>query len=176
VGVSLVAVFDFDMTLLDTSSLKTDRDARNWAAVKRGAQRLSFQPDVAAALSELSQAGATVAIASSAPRWYLDSFLERLGARIDVTLGYGDADPLVRPGLSYRARIKAAQLELLQRRYPGAALVFVGDDADDAAGAAAAAVPFVHACWGGGCVGVSAPHCSSVADVAQAVRAAAGME
>jgi phosphoglycolate phosphatase-like HAD superfamily hydrolase len=165
----LVAVFDFDMTLLDTSTLKADRDSRNWPAVKRGAKLLGFQPEIVDSINALARAGVTIAVASSAPRWYLDLLLDRLGAPVRVVLGNADADRVNKPGLPYRAKIKAGQLEHLKRQFPGASFVFVGDDHDDAAGAAAANVPFIHACWGGACGDMAGRHDMSVGDLASAI-------
>jgi phosphoglycolate phosphatase-like HAD superfamily hydrolase len=165
----LVAVFDFDMTLLDTSSVKADRDSGNWAAVRRGIEPLSFLPDIIHSINALVEAGATIAIASSSPRWYLDKLLGRLGAPVHVILGNRDAERVKKSGLAYRAQIKAGQLEHLKRQFPDATMVFVGDDADDAAGAAAANVPFIHACWGGACGDMEGRHNVPVTDLVRTI-------
>ncbi len=167
----LIAVFDFDMTLLDTSSLQADRDARRWASVRRAAPGLSFDASIIQSLRELTAAGTKLAIASSAPRWYLDSFLRRLDVDVEAVLGNGDATRSSEPGLSTRARIKAGQLLRLAQQFPTATLVFIGDDADDEAGAYACGVNFIHACWGGGCAAIGGTHARTPASLLRLIAA-----
>jgi phosphoglycolate phosphatase-like HAD superfamily hydrolase len=115
--------------------------------------------------------GASLYVASSAPKQkYLDHFLKRVpdDTFVDV-LGYRSGSAVA--GLSHRARVKFAQLKDIQARHPGANILFVGDDGDDAAAAAAAGVSFVHACWGGRCASVSGAHGKSPASMLAALAA-----
>jgi phosphoglycolate phosphatase-like HAD superfamily hydrolase len=157
----LIAVFDFDMTLLDTSSLKADRDARNWSRVKLLAKDLAFDPAIVRAVNTLADEGIGVVVASSAPRWYLDAFIRRSGFHVDSILGNADVG---------RSTIKAGQLSHLINQNAGSTLVYVGDDQDDASGAAASNVGFVHACWGGNCSDVPGLHNNTIDNFVDVIK------
>ncbi|MDQ6944407.1 MAG: HAD family hydrolase [Candidatus Eremiobacteraeota bacterium] len=172
---AIVAVFDFDQTLCDTSSLKPSRDARDWAACRERGAALPFRPGVRDALRRLAEDGATLGIATTSPGdAYAAPFLRRLGIPTAFLLDYFAARDLPKPpGAGRRAGIKAAQLREVRRRYPDGRVVFVGDDADDAEGARIADVAFVHACFGGACAGIGGTHAGTAGELARAVAAAA---
>lgn len=168
-----LAVFDFDMTVADTALLEPHRRARDWVVCRRLAPGVAFYAGVREALLAIAQSGVGLAIASSAPRSYLMPFLERLDVPFLDVLGYHDTQGVpAPPGMRGRAAIKARQLSILQQRYR-VPVVFIGDDADDAAAAAAVGATFVHACWGGACNAVGGAHATEPGELARHVIAQA---
>jgi phosphoglycolate phosphatase-like HAD superfamily hydrolase len=171
-----VVAFDFDQTLCDTSSLKSFRDARDWRKCKELGRRLPFRSGIHSALLGLQESGSTLGIASSTPGTYLQAFLQRLDVPFEFVLDYHSVKPPVSTinEIGRRAAIKAEQLRELCRRYPDQTIVFVGDDADDAAGALRAQVPFVHACFGGSCGTIDGEHAVAADELNAAIFRAIG--
>jgi phosphoglycolate phosphatase-like HAD superfamily hydrolase len=156
-GRTRVVVFDFDQTIAPTDGLRGLRDAKNWGECARLAPTMPFFDGMTELLGDLRGAGAEIFVASSAPTKYLRPFLARLPiGTLSNVLGYRSVPPAA--GLSRRSQIKMAQLREIRSLRPDADIMFVGDDCDDAAAAAAVGVPFIHACWGGRCESIEAAH------------------
>lgn len=166
-----VVVFDFDQTIADTAHLEPFRKVRDWAACERAAPTAAFYESIDQVLIRLFERGDRLYIASSAPARYLAAFTRRLPRVFVNTLSYRSAT--TKDGHTRRASIKLEQLgEIRRSEGSGSRFVFIGDDQDDASAAARARIPFIHACWGGTCAGVTGAHPNSTTQLDAAIDAA----
>lgn len=123
-GISL-AIFDLDMTLVDTSRLRKDRSAGQWKQVYRKmeqARPLAFRGgspahQIPALLSEM---GIKVALISRAPDWYVNALVARFGIHADRTITACGSD-------------KKAAFETIARRFGADSrkTIVFGDDKSD---------------------------------------------
>lgn len=85
-----MVIFDFDQTLVDTSSLAPLRTARRWSEVNRLARSLSPYPGITELLSELRAWNQSLAIVTSSPSMVAEGFVARYDWPIDFVVGYHD--------------------------------------------------------------------------------------
>jgi len=83
-------VFDFDMTLVDSSQLKPSMDGSKWGEVFRNLHKTSVYSGVKEALNELHDLGIECAIASNAPKGYIEKILKYHKINFSYILGYHD--------------------------------------------------------------------------------------
>lgn len=88
-----MVIFDFDQTLVDTSSLAPLRTARKWSEVNRRARSLSPYPGITELLGELRAWDQSLAIVTSSPSMVAEGFVARHDWPIDVVVGYHDVPP-----------------------------------------------------------------------------------
>ncbi|MGM4983241.1 HAD family hydrolase [Rhizobium sp. 11_C7_N12_5] len=81
-------IFDFDQTLVDTSSVEHLRAARNWKAVMAQASRLPVYDGINELLQELHHSGQTIAIVTKSPDMVPKAFVKAHGWPIDIVIGY----------------------------------------------------------------------------------------
>jgi phosphoglycolate phosphatase-like HAD superfamily hydrolase/adenine/guanine phosphoribosyltransferase-like PRPP-binding protein len=175
--VPIVAAFDFDMTLSDTSSLKDLRERYEWSALAARFEGLQLYPGIGEAIDALNAAGIVTAVASVSPRYrYLDPLLQQFGCHFDEVYGYWEGlsfEPV--RGLSGKTLVKAAQLRQLQSSHPGHNIVLIGDDSTDSYACRQVGVPFGFASWSGANTRYSDLEIVRPRDIPNAVRALAGM-
>ena len=83
-----MVIFDFDQTLVDTSSLASLRTARRWPEVNMRARSLSPYPGIAELLSDLAAWKQRLAIVTSSPSMIAEGFVSRYDWPIDTVVGY----------------------------------------------------------------------------------------
>lgn len=83
-----MVIFDFDQTLVDTSSVEHLRAARNWKAVMAQASKLPVYEGISDLLVELHQAGHTIAIVTKSPDMVPKAFIRAHRWPIDIVVGY----------------------------------------------------------------------------------------
>lgn len=83
-----MVIFDFDQTLVDTSSVEHLRAARNWKGVMAEASRLPVYAGVHALIDELHQAGHTLAIVTKSPDMVPKAFIRTHKWPIEIVVGY----------------------------------------------------------------------------------------
>ncbi|WP_444443279.1 HAD family hydrolase [Rhodobacter capsulatus] len=81
-------IFDFDQTLVDTSSVEQLRAARNWKAVMAKAPQLPVYEGMTELLSELHASGHTLAIVTKSPDMVPKAFIRAHKWPIDIVVGY----------------------------------------------------------------------------------------
>ncbi|MFK3777260.1 HAD family hydrolase [Agrobacterium sp. NPDC089420] len=81
-------IFDFDQTLVDTSSVERLRADRNWKAVMARASNLPVYEGINELIQELHDAGQTIAIVTKSPDMVPRAFIEAHGWPIDIVVGY----------------------------------------------------------------------------------------
>ncbi len=81
-------IFDFDQTLVDTSSVEHLRAARNWKAVMAKASQLPVYNGMTALLSELHASGHTLAIVTKSPDMVPRAFITAHNWPVDIVVGY----------------------------------------------------------------------------------------
>jgi HAD superfamily hydrolase (TIGR01509 family) len=81
-------IFDFDQTLVDTSSVEQLRAARNWKAVMAQAPQLPVYEGMTALLNELHASGHTLAIVTKSPDMVPKAFIKAHNWPIDIVVGY----------------------------------------------------------------------------------------
>lgn len=81
-------IFDFDQTLVDTSSVEDLRAARNWKAVMAKASKLPVYEGVNELIQELHEAGQKIAIVTKSPDMVPKAFIKAHSWPIDIVVGY----------------------------------------------------------------------------------------
>ncbi|PZU68633.1 HAD-IA family hydrolase [Sphingobium sp.] len=81
-------IFDFDQTLVDTSSVEHLRAARNWKAVMAQASKLPVYDGINELIQDLHKAGQTIAIVTKSPDMVPKAFIKAHGWPIDIVVGY----------------------------------------------------------------------------------------
>jgi HAD superfamily hydrolase (TIGR01549 family) len=83
-----MVIFDFDQTLVDTSSVEQLRSARNWKGVMAQASKLPVYGGITELLQELHKSGQTIAIVTKSPDMVPKAFVKAHGWPIDIVVGY----------------------------------------------------------------------------------------
>lgn len=83
-------IFDFDQTLVDTSSVEHLRKARDWKAVMAQATKLPVYDGITELLHELHESGQTIAIVTKSPDMVPKAFVKAHGWPINIVVGYHD--------------------------------------------------------------------------------------
>ena len=136
-----MVIFDFDQTLVDTSSLAHLRTARRWSEVNRRARNLSPYPGVTEMLDDLRIWNQELAIVTSSPSMVADGFVARYNWPIDTVLGYHQ--------VSRRKPDPEGLLIALDRCDAEASDSFhVGDRAEDTYASRGAGVVAIGVAWG----------------------------
>ncbi|KZM46951.1 HAD-IA family hydrolase [Labrenzia sp. OB1] len=81
-------IFDFDQTLVDTSSVEHLRATRNWKAVMARASQLPVYEGVNNLIQELHDAGQTIAIVTKSPDMVPKAFIKAHSWPIAIVVGY----------------------------------------------------------------------------------------
>ncbi len=137
----MAVIFDLDLTLIDTASLKPYRDKRAWREIPFHLAQTSLYPGVLPILAELNKRRIPVAVVTDSPGVYAKALLRYHKLPIRVLVAYHDAkrhkpypDPMLR----------AAQL----LHCPPRQVISIGDAAKDVAAARAAGMCACAALWG----------------------------
>lgn len=83
-----MVIFDFDQTLVDTSSVEHLRAAGNWKAVMGQAAELPVYEGITELIFDLHQSGQTLAIVTKSPDMVPKTFVRSYGWPIDIVIGY----------------------------------------------------------------------------------------
>lgn len=136
-----MVIFDFDQTLVDTSSLAALRSARRWPEVNRRIRRLSPYPGITELLEDLRHRGQKIAIVTTSPNMVAEGFAAHCDWPIDVVVGYHQVSRL-KPD-------PEALLLVLERCEAEASTSFhVGDRPEDTEASRRAGVVALGAGWG----------------------------
>lgn len=87
-----VVIFDFDLTLFDSSKIKHLMDEKQWSMVYKNIDKCSFYPNVLNLLSQLSENNIKIAIVSNAPSSYIKKVLNFFNIDIDFIVCYHDVN------------------------------------------------------------------------------------
>ena len=85
-------IFDFDLTLFDSSLLKPYMDNRQWALVYRNIPKCSFYPHTVETIKALRKNNIKVAIVSNSPNSYVSKVLQYCGVTVDYSICYHDVN------------------------------------------------------------------------------------
>ena len=167
-------IFDFDQTLVDTSSVEHLRAARNWKAVMAQASKLPVYEGISELIQELHESGQTIAIVTKSPDMVPKAFIKAHGWPIDIVVGYHHV----------KNRKPHPEGLLLTMSKAGAApddTYHVGDQPQDTEASRGASVIAVGSAWG--CADTSELEASkpdvmfaSVAELREYFRAELGMD
>ena len=167
-------IFDFDQTLVDTSSVEHLRAARNWKAVMAQASKLPVYEGINELIQELHESGQTIAIVTKSPDMVPKAFIKAHGWPIDIVVGYHHV----------KNRKPHPEGLLLAMSKAGAApddTYHVGDQPQDTEASRGASVIAVGSAWG--CADTSELEASkpdvmfaSVAELREYFRAELGMD
>ena len=134
-------IFDFDQTLVDTSSLEHLRRNRNWAAVHQGMRALEPYEGITTLLNSLVEVSQKIAIVTNSPVAVPQRFSERQKWPLDCIIGFHD----VRRRKPYPDSLLLA-LERCGEKPMGS--YHIGDRAQDTEAARAAGIVAIGAGWG----------------------------
>ncbi|MEA2018071.1 MAG: HAD-IIIA family hydrolase, partial [Campylobacterota bacterium] len=81
-------VFDFDLTLFNSSNLEEFRNTRQWSKVYEKLKECSFYPNALNVISQLKKAGVKIAIATNAPEKYVSQALAFNNVSVDFLVAY----------------------------------------------------------------------------------------
>ena len=139
-------IFDFDLTLVDTTPIEPLRAQGRWREVMSSLDRLSVYDGIDELLQCLHRIGQTLAIVTRSPDMLPREFIRRRRWPIEVVLGFHQV----------RRRKPHPDALLLAMRMgygtPGDTY-HIGDEADDTRASRAAHVRAVGAAWGAKDVG-----------------------
>lgn len=85
-----VVIFDFDLTLFDSSAIKDLMNKRQWSLVYQNIDKCSFYPNAIDTLGRLYNNGLKTAIVSNAPNTYVRKVLSFYNVDIDFIVCYHD--------------------------------------------------------------------------------------
>jgi len=136
-----MVIFDFDQTLVDTSSVEHLRAARNWKAVMAQASQLPVYEGISDLLAELHQAGHTIAIVTKSPDMVPRAFIRAHQWPIDIVVGYHQVkrrkpDP------------EGLLLAMAQAKAASESTYHVGDQSQDTEASRGAGVTALGSAWG----------------------------
>ncbi|KQT58126.1 MULTISPECIES: HAD family hydrolase [unclassified Aureimonas] len=134
-------IFDFDQTLVDTSTVEHLRAVRNWKGVMAQAATLQVYPGIDELLSALHKAGHILAIVTKSPDMVPRWFIRNRKWPIDIVVGYHD--------VSRRKPDPEGLLLAIGKAGKTAKETFhVGDRPEDTAAAHAAGTVAIGVTWG----------------------------
>lgn len=85
-----MVIFDFDLTLFDSSAIKHLMDKRQWLLVYKNINKCSFYPNSLSTLSKLRENNINIAIVSNAPSSYVKKVLAYFSVEIDFVVCFHD--------------------------------------------------------------------------------------
>lgn len=85
-----VVIFDFDLTLFNSSLLKSYMDNRQWSLVYKNIPLCDFYPNALDTLNQLKLKKIKIAIVSNAPSSYVKKVLSFYNLDIDLVVCYHD--------------------------------------------------------------------------------------
>ena len=136
-----MVIFDFDQTLVDTSSLALLRSARKWSEVNRRARSLSPYPGITELLGELRAWDQRIAIVTTSPSMVAEGFVARYHWPVDTIIGYHQ--------VSRRKPDPQGLMVALEHCNAEASMSFhVGDRPEDTVASREAGVVSIGAGWG----------------------------
>lgn len=134
-------IFDFDLTLVDTSPVEHLRQQRRWNQVMAAAPKLQVYDGVHDLIQALHAAGRPMAILTKSPNMVPDHFVKLHGWPIPTVLGYHQ---VTNHKPHPEGLFKAMSLAGVDPKD----VAHVGDRAEDTAAARAAGVLSIGAAWG----------------------------
>jgi HAD superfamily hydrolase (TIGR01509 family) len=134
-------IFDFDLTLVDTSPVEHLRQQRRWNQVIAAAPKLKVYDGVHELIDALHAAGRPMAILTKSPNMVPDHFVKLHGWPIPTVLGYHQ---VTHRKPHPEGLFKAMSLAGVEPKD----VVHVGDRAEDTAASKAAGVIAIGAAWG----------------------------
>lgn len=134
-------IFDFDQTLVDTSSVEALRAARDWKGVMRQASTLKVYDGVHELLSELHAGNQRIAIVTKSPDMVAKAFIRQHGWPIDIVVGYHQVSRRKPDPEGLLAAMKSAGARARETCH-------VGDQPEDTQASRAAGVVAIGAAWG----------------------------
>ncbi len=134
-------IFDFDQTLVDTSTVESLRTARRWKEVMARVSTLNVYANISELLTDLSVQGHALAIVTKSPSMVPKWFIDHYRWPIDVLVGYHD--------VTYRKPHPEGLLKAMAKTgaEPGTSF-HVGDQVQDTEAARAAGVTAIGVTWG----------------------------
>lgn len=136
-----VVIFDFDLTLFDSSAIKVFMDKRQWPLVYQNINKCNFYPNAIDILGRLYDNGIKTAIVSNAPKTYIGKVLSFYDLDIDFIVCYHD----VRSHKPYPEGIfKVLNYFLISNNEA----IYIGDNDIDFITAQNANVDFFGVSWG----------------------------
>lgn len=87
-----VVIFDFDLTLFDSSEIKHFMDERQWSMVYKNINRCSIYPNVRNILNELKNKNIYIALVTNAPSLYIKKVLNFFDLNFDFIVCYHDVN------------------------------------------------------------------------------------
>ena len=137
----IVIIFDFDLTLVDTTGVEALRTQRRWRDVMSRLDSLEVYDGVDKLLEALHLRGQTLAIVTRSPDMLPQAFISRRQWPIDIVLGFHQ--------VKRRKPHPDALLTAMRMGKGHAADTYhVGDEADDTKASRAAHICALGAAWG----------------------------
>ncbi len=134
-------IFDFDQTLVDTSSVEHLRRARRWREVNARADALSPYPGITELIVSLHELHHDLAILTTSPSMVPESFVRRYSWPIELVIGYHQVSRL-------KPDPEGLFIALEHYEADAGSSFHVGDKADDTRASHSAGVVSIGAGWG----------------------------
>ena len=134
-------IFDFDLTLFDSSLIKPYMDKREWSLVYKNIPRCSFYLDALEAVKRLRENNIKIAIVSNSPSTYVSRVLRYYDVYIDYIVCYHDV-------IQHKPNPEGIYKVLNHFSLSKADVVYIGDNDIDFNTANHAMVQFFGVTWG----------------------------
>ena len=82
------AIFDLDQTIVDSSSIESDRKARNWNLVYSKLHQLKSYSNIDKVIETLRFNDYKIGIVSNSPKLYCTKLLDTMQIKVDYIVGY----------------------------------------------------------------------------------------
>ena len=134
-------IFDFDLTLFDSTLIKPYMDKRKWSIVYKSIPQCSFYPGALEAIKRLRENNIKIAIVSNSPSTYVSRVLEYYGVKIDYIVCYHDV-------IHHKPNPDGVYKVLTHFSLSKADVIYIGDNDIDFNTANNAQVKFFGVPWG----------------------------
>lgn len=139
------AIFDLDMTLVDSSYLEQYRKNQLWQKVKREIDRVRpfdlKQPIAPHKIpAAMKKQGLAVAVVTSSPGWYAKQILSRFHIPFDVLIAYEDTE-------QHKPDAEPLELALKRLAVDASETFYLGDDIMDVEACHHAGITCIGAAW-----------------------------
>lgn len=136
-----VIIFDFDLTLFNSSLLKPYMDKREWTLVYENISKCSFYPNALELIENLRLKNIKIAIVSNSPKSYVTKVLNHYDVTIDFMVCYHDVSKNKPDPEGVHKVIEYFNVDEKE-------MLYIGDNDIDYKTAANANIKFVGVFWG----------------------------
>ena len=134
-------IFDFDLTLFDSSNISGEMNNGNWGEVFKNSNYCQFYAGAKGVIQKLKDLHVKVAIATNSPRKYVNKVLTDNGVDVDYLVAYHDVN-------NHKPEPDCIHLILEHFKLDSSEVIYIGDNDTDVKTAINADIRFYGVDWG----------------------------